>query len=211
MNSYLTLRQDTEAEGIFIDRKSKFIAQLKHVSSEEEAQDYISHIRTKHYNARHNVPAWILRDGRERQSDDGEPQRTSGMPTLEVLRAENLKDICIVVTRYFGGTLLGPGGLVRAYTTATQAAIEDAYKKGYIVEMTRVVCVTLPIEYKNYDRMLRLAQDCHAKVLKTTFTDHVEIQLLFKEGTQHKFINSSSELLNTKNVAKVSRPHFDIF
>ncbi|MFR3877576.1 MAG: YigZ family protein [Collinsella sp.] len=99
-------------------------------------------VRKRHYDARHNVPAWILVDGRERQSDDGEPSRTSGMPTLEVLRGAGLKNVCCVVTRYFGGTLLGPGGLVRAYTAATQAAVAAAQEAGQIVEMTSVVRLT---------------------------------------------------------------------
>lgn len=118
--SYLTLRAGEVASAEFVDRKSRFIAQLTHVESEDEASEFIAAVRARHYDARHNVPAWILADGRERQSDDGEPQRTSGMPTLECLRGAGLMNVCCVVTRYFGGTLLGPGGLVRAYTTATQ-------------------------------------------------------------------------------------------
>lgn len=108
---------------------------------------------------RHNVPAWILVDGRERQSDDGEPSRTSGMPTLEVLRGAGLKNVCCVVTRYFGGTLLGPGGLVRAYTAATQAAVAAAQEAGQIVEMTSVVPVDVYVAYPQYEQVLRLAQD----------------------------------------------------
>ena len=138
MESYFTLRADVEATGEFVDRKSRFIAQLVHIESEEEANDFIAAVRARHYDARHNVPAWICTDGRERQSDDGEPSRTSGIPTLEVLRGEGLKDICCVTTRYFGGTLLGPGGLVRAYTAAAQAAVAHAREAGMIVEMTSV-------------------------------------------------------------------------
>ena len=141
MESYFTLHADVEATGEFVDRKSRFIAQLVHIESEEEANDFIAAVRARHYDARHNVPAWICTDGRERQSDDGEPSRTSGMPTLEVLRGEGLKDICCVTTRYFGGTLLGPGGLVRAYTAAAQAAVAHAREAGMIVKMTSVTPV----------------------------------------------------------------------
>ena len=130
MDSFFTLQSNIEASGEFVDRKSRFIAQLVHIESEDEANAFIEMVRKRHYDARHNVSAWILVDGRERQSDDGEPSRTSGMPTLEVLRGAELKNVCCVVTRYFGGTLLGPGGLVRAYTAATQAAVAAAQEAG---------------------------------------------------------------------------------
>ena len=139
--SYLTLRRDVEAVGEFVDRKSRFIAQLIHVESVDEAAAHQAAVRSRHYDARHNVPAFALADGTERASDDGEPQRTSGMPTLEVLRGAGLKNVCCVTTRYFGGTLLGSGGLVRAYTAAAQAAVEQARAAGYIVEMTSGVSV----------------------------------------------------------------------
>ena len=113
--SYKTLASGFEATGIYEDRRSRFIAQLTHIVSEDEANDYIAGVRARYHDARHNVPAWILSDGRERCSDDGEPSRTAGMPILEVLHGAGLADVCCVVTRYFGGTLLGPGGLVRAY------------------------------------------------------------------------------------------------
>ena len=103
--SYKTIKLGFVAEGLFEDRKSRFIAQLCHVETESEAQEFLATVRAKHYNARHNVPAWILEDGTERASDDGEPSRTAGMPVLEVLRGAGLKNVCCVVTRYFGGTL----------------------------------------------------------------------------------------------------------
>lgn len=91
LDSYFTLQSNIEVSGEFVDRKSRFIAQLVHIESEDEANAFIEMVRKRHYDARHNVPAWILVDGRERQSDDGEPSRTSGMPTLEVLRGAGLK------------------------------------------------------------------------------------------------------------------------
>ena len=211
MNSYYTLREGVQAEGTFVDRKSKFIAQLVHVDTQEEAQAHIAAVRAKHYDARHNVPAWILSSGEERQSDDGEPQRTSGIPTLTVLRAENLADVCVVVTRYFGGTLLGPGGLVRAYTAATQAAVEDARQKGYIVEMTSVVHVSLTVSYPLYDKVLRLATDSGAKVLDTQYSDTVTLKLVFKEGEQQPFVDALREIMNGQDIAHVSQPQFAEF
>ena len=139
--SYQTMAVGPEATGEFEDRRSRFIAQLTHVESEAEAERFIQEVRARHHDARHNVPAWILADGRERCSDDGEPQRTSGMPTLEVLRGAGLENVCCVTTRYFGGTLLGPGGLVRAYTAAAQNAVAAAREAGQIVTMTMVTKV----------------------------------------------------------------------
>ena len=153
---YVTLAGGVEASGEFVDRRSRFIAQLRHVESEAEANAFIDEVRARHHDARHNVPAWILADGRERCSDDGEPQRTAGMPTLEVLRGTGLANVCCVVTRYFGGTLLGPGGLVRAYEAATREAVTAAEAAGQFVTMTLVTRVTCVIPYSAYGRVERL-------------------------------------------------------
>ena len=192
MDSYFTLQSNIEASGEFVDRKSRFIAQLVHIESEDEANAFIEMVRKRHYDARHNVPAWILVDGRERQSDDGEPSRTSGMPTLEVLRGAGLKNVCCVVTRYFGGTLLGPGGLVRAYTAATQAAVASAQESGQIVEMTSVVPVVVHVAYPQYEQVLRLAQDSGAKVSDTDYADTVTLHLVFKAAAERTLIRSNA-------------------
>ena len=192
MDSYFTLQSNIEVSGEFVDRKSRFIAQLVHIESEDEANAFIETVRKRHYDARHNVPAWILVDGRERQSDDGEPSRTSGMPTLEVLRGAGLKNVCCVVTRYFGGTLLGPGGLVRAYTAATQAAVAAAREAGQIVEMTSVVPVDVHVAYPQYEQVLRLAQDSGAKVSDTDYADAVTLHLVFKAGEQESILRQDA-------------------
>ena len=168
-------------------------------------------VRKRHYDARHNVPAWILVDGRERQSDDGEPSRTSGMPTLEVLRGAELKNVCCVVTRYFGGTLLGPGGLVRAYTAATQAAVAAAQEAGQIVEMTSVVPVDVHVAYPQYEQVLRLAQDSGAKVSDTEYADAVTLHLVFKAGEQGSFCAKMRELMAGREEIEVSAPEFAEF
>ena len=195
LDSYRTLRSDAEATGEFVDRKSRFIAQLVHVENEDEANAFIESVRKRHYDARHNVPAWILVDGRERQSDDGEPSRTSGMPTLEVLRTAGLKNVCCVVTRYFGGTLLGPGGLVRAYTAATQAAVAAAQANGQIAEMTSVVHVDTVVPYAMLEQVSRLAEECGAHVSGTDYTDVVTLHLVFRAGEQGTFATKMRELM----------------
>ena len=211
MDSYITMRAGECAVGEFEDRKSRFIAQLVHVESEEAAAAHQAAVRAKHYDARHNVPAWILTDGRERASDDGEPQRTSGMPTLEVLRGANLRDVCCVTTRYFGGTLLGPGGLVRAYTAAAKAAVEAARTAGQLVEMTLVTHVDVAIGYPLYERVIRLVADAGGKVASTDYTDAVCLHAAFRAGEEQPFLAALTELTNGSDCARVGKPVFAEF
>lgn len=208
---YLTLRAGEEAVGEFEDRRSRFIAQLVHVESEAEAEAFIAEVRGRHHDARHNVPAWILADGRERCSDDGEPSRTSGMPTLDVLRGAGLADVCCVVTRYFGGTLLGPGGLVRAYTAATQAAVAAAEKDGAIVEMTLVTPVTVQLPYALYDRVTRLCSDAGGHVTDSLFAEDVQLTCVFRSGDEQRFVTAVRELANGEDLARAGGPRFAEF
>ena len=114
-------------EGLYEDRKSKFIGEVFIAETPEQAVEQINAVRAKYRDARHHCYAYIIREGNYmRYSDDGEPQGTAGMPMLDVLRRENITNVCCVVTRYFGGVLLGTGGLVRAYTKSTQLALEQA-------------------------------------------------------------------------------------
>lgn len=209
--SYLTMRAGEEATAEFVDRKSRFIAQLTHVEAEDEAAAFIETVRARHYDARHNVPAWILADGRERASDDGEPQRTSGMPTLEVLRGTGLANVCCVVTRYFGGTLLGPGGLVRAYSTATQRAVDTAREQGFIVEMTLVCRVVATIPYSLHDRVRDLAERSGAHVVGTDYAADVHLTLMFRAGEEVAFVSAMRELANGEELCEIFAPEFAEF
>ena len=208
---YLTLAADAEAVGEFVDRRSRFIAQVRHVDSEAEANAFIAEVRSRHHDARHNVPAWILSDGRERCSDDGEPQRTAGMPTLEVLRGAGMADVCCVVTRYFGGTLLGPGGLVRAYEAATKEAIEAARSEGLIVEMTLVTPVVVQIPYSAYDRVTRMIADAGGKVKDSLFAEDVQLTCAFRAGTEEAFVSSLREYANGEELCRVGEAAFSEF
>ena len=208
---YSTLRAGYEAHGEFEDRRSRFIAQIKHVESEAEADAFIAEVRSRHHDARHNVPAWILADGRERCSDDGEPSRTSGMPTLEVLRGAGLANVCCVVTRYFGGTLLGPGGLVRAYTAATQAALAAAGPEGGIVQMTQVTRVVVQIPYALYERVARLVVDAGGKVADSLFQEDVQLTCVFRSGDEEPFTATLRELANGEDLCRIGEPTFAEF
>ena len=121
-DTYQTIRQEGRDE--FVVSRSRFICRAKPVSTEEDAASFLEKIRKEHWDASHNVWAYVLDASKERYSDDGEPQGTAGIPVLEVIRKEGLRDVIVVVTRYFGGTKLGAGGLVRAYTQGAKIALE---------------------------------------------------------------------------------------
>lgn len=126
IKEYATIIEDSTGE--IVEKKSRFIGYVRHVETEEEALSFVNEIKKKHYDARHNCYAYVIGEQQPllRFSDDGEPGGTAGKPILEVITGKELCNICIVVTRYFGGTLLGTGGLVRAYTDAAKAAVEAA-------------------------------------------------------------------------------------
>lgn len=143
MQSYKTVKQ--YGEGEIEEKKSRFLGKIKPVSTEEEAIVFIESIKKQYWDARHNCYAFIIGENSEsiRCSDDGEPSGTAGKPMLEVLQNNGLKNVVAVVTRYFGGTLLGTGGLVRAYTQATQAALEAAQ----VATMTLMSVLEIKTDY----------------------------------------------------------------
>lgn len=211
MESYQTLKAGTSAIGEFTDRKSRFIAEMRSCTSETEAQEILSEVKSHYFDARHHVPAWIFADGRKRCSDDGEPSRTAGMPTLEVLEGTGLKDVCCVTTRYFGGTLLGPGGLVRAYTAAAQAAVEAARTAGSIIEMTLVTPVVAEIPYSAYERVRRMAEDAGGKVTDSIFSADVQLTLAFRSGEEEPFLAALKELAAGEELAHALKTRFAEF
>lgn len=209
MPAYQTIESRATAE--IEEKKSRFIAQLCHVKTEEEALAFLDEIRSQHRMARHNVYAYILRgegaSERIRYSDDGEPQKTAGLPTLQALQHAGLTDIAVVVTRYFGGTLLGTGGLVRAYTQSTQASIAAAT----LVSVSICVDITLKIAYPLYDQAVRIAADCNAKTLDSQFADAVTLQLRMLDGTQEPFLKKITELCHGQEDVTVSDPIEAVF
>ena len=205
MDAYTTIAGRVTAE--LEEKSSRFIATLDHVEGEQAALALLAEVRKANPLARHNVYAWVLRSGGERRSDDGEPQGTSGPPVLDVLRGAHLQDVCCVVTRYFGGTLLGTGGLVRAYSGAARLAVEAAE----LVRVSRCVDVRLRVEYPLYERVARLAADCGAKTLDTRFTDAVELDLRMLDGTQQPLLDSLRELTRGTAAPAVSDPIDAVF
>lgn len=147
MTEYYIPTGPGEAE--FVEKRSSFLGHVRRVETEDEAKAFIAEMKKKHYDARHNCWCYIIRDGAERYSDDGEPQGTAGIPMLEVFRREGLCNVVCVVTRYFGGVLLGAGGLLRAYTKSAKDALDAA---GVSV-VRRWVETELPCSYSIAERL----------------------------------------------------------
>lgn len=202
MNPYRTLRQFASDE--FIINKSRFIGYAAPCETEAEALAFLQSIRTKHKDATHNCYAYIIGQnaGIMRYSDDGEPGGTAGLPMMEVLKHQGVVNCCCVVTRYFGGVLLGTGGLVRAYTGATQAGIEAATK----VVVSSCVDISVRIEYPLYDQMSRIASDCGAKVLDTQYAEAVTLKLRMLDGTQQPLLDKITELCRGQEQIEISGP-----
>ena len=171
MESYRTVKQETSAE--FIEKRSKFIGYIKPVQTEEEAIAFIQSIKSKHWDATHNVYAYSLREGQTRRySDDGEPQGTAGMPVLDVLLKAGLADCAVMVIRYFGGTLLGTGGLVRAYSHSASLAVGAAKP----VEMRPCVRLILRCDYARVGMAEPLILSCGGILDGTAYAEDVTLR-----------------------------------
>ena len=209
--SFDTIAVGVVARGEVEERRSRFIAHITHVEGEREARAFVDSVRSSHRDARHNVPAWALSDGRERRSDDGEPQGTAGQPILDVLHGADLADVCCVVTRYFGGTLLGSGGLARTYAAAVQRALEQARTEGSIVRMALVTRVTATVPYGAYGRVERLVATCGGRVRDTIFAEDVQMNCVFLSGTEEAFVSALAELSAGRDLCLVGEPAFGEF
>lgn len=188
MDEYLVPSEYGEEE--FIEKKSRFIGRIWPVETEEEALARIQEMKRKHYDATHNCWAYIIRDGAVRFSDDGEPGGTAGMPMLQVLQREGLYNAVCVVTRYFGGILLGAGGLVRAYTKGAKIAVDAAGKS-----MKRVWTVLyVPCPYSFYERVRLEAEAFGGIVRKADFGAEVELELLFPEAKTREFLDRLTDM-----------------
>ena len=179
----------------FIEKKSEFIGYISPVKTNQEAVDFINQVKSQNRKAKHNVYAYILRDNNiTRYSDDGEPQGTAGMPVLDVLQKENLTDVCVVVTRYFGGILLGGGGLVRAYSHACKLAVNASVK----MEMHECFEVTLKFDYSLYGKIEYSLPEFEIKMLSDEFADNVTLKILVKADKLDKLEEKLTDITNGK-------------
>lgn len=182
MTTYLVPAGYGEAE--YIEKRSRFISRVWPVEDESEAVAHIESMRKQHYDATHNVYAYIIREnGIMRYSDDGEPSGTSGQPTLNVFRSEGIQNVCCVVTRYFGGTLLGAGGLVRAYSAAAKQALDAAG----VSQMAQWRNASIICGYSQFERVKRLLEDYEAVIEDTSFAADVAFQALLRDDRADGF------------------------
>ena len=203
MQEYKTVEK--EASDFFIEKKSKFIGYAKPVKTQEEAVEFISEIKSKHWDATHNVYAYVLRENNiQRYSDDGEPSGTAGVPVLDVMLKESLVDVCVVATRYFGGTLLGAGGLVRAYSHTSKIALEAAG----IITMAQCSVMSAEVDYSFYDRLNILLSDFSAVILDTSFSDKVCVEFSVKENIVDLLNAKLIDVSNGKYALKFLRSEF---
>ena len=188
MDEYLVPCGFGEAE--FIEKKSRFIGRVWLVETEEEALQKIQEMKKQHYDATHNCWAYVIRDGAVRFSDDGEPGGTAGNPMMQVLQRENIYNVCCVVTRYFGGILLGAGGLVRAYTKGAKIAIDAAGKS-----MKRVWSVLyIPCPYTYYERMKLEVAAFGGIIRDTQFGSEVELEILVAQADAQPFLDRITDM-----------------
>ena len=180
MDSYKTPSENCIRE-ITVER-SRFIATIAHVESEAEAAEFVASKKAEYHDARHNCWAYVLKDGLSRFSDDGEPHGTAGKPMLDVLCGSELVDVCVVVTRYFGGVLLGTGGLVRAYSSAVKTALADTKS----VTMQCCMEYTVRCEYSDFDYMQKNVLR-FGSVADSTFDTAVTLTVAIKQDCCGEF------------------------
>lgn len=189
---YITAAKGGTAE--ITEKRSKFIAHVKPVSSEEDAVAFLNEIKQEHWNATHNVYAYIIRKNNiMRYSDDGEPGGTAGLPVLDILKREGLTDIIVVVTRYFGGVLLGTGGLVHAYSKSAKAGIEAVG----ITEMVLCRMITADVEYPLWGKLQNeLSKWNQVFADEAEYSDKVHIPLFIPDEDAEAFCRDITDKMN---------------
>lgn len=162
--------------GEVVEKKSRFIATVAAVSSKKEAEAFIASCKKKYWDARHNCSAYIIADTVDilHSSDDGEPSGTAGKPMLEVLISEGIKNICVVVTRYFGGTLLGTGGLVRAY----QGAVKEGIANSVLIEKHKGIKAEITADYNDIGKLQYLFASNQVEILESIYEQQVKMKIL---------------------------------
>ncbi|MDE6797519.1 MAG: YigZ family protein [Ruminococcus sp.] len=204
--NYFTISRTTEAS--FIEKRSEFICRIAPVKTSEEAIEFINSVRADHRKAKHNVYAYVLRnDNISRYSDDGEPQGTAGVPVLDVLRKRGLTDICAVVTRYFGGILLGGGGLVRAYSHAVSIACDSAE----IMNMCQCHRLRITTDYNMYGKISYILPSFDTIVTDSVFESDVVIEILVLNEKLSSLVKKITEITNGSAVIEDTGEFFRDF
>ena len=203
METYRSLLEYGEAT--YEDRKSVFYGFASPVSTEEEALAFIKSIKCKYPDARHHVYAYVLRENHiARYSDDREPQGTAGMPTLDVIRKQSLENCAVVVVRYFGGILLGTGGLVKAYGTAAKEAVIASK----IIEYATYTFRHFDVTYNDYQKLLPLLSLPEVEVVSTDFTDRVRFTVSLEENLDEDFALKVQNTVSGRALTKILEKKF---
>ena len=202
--NYTTVSREAHVE--FEEKRSLFIGHAIHVDTEEEAQAFIKKMKKEYSDATHNVSAYILKGGIiARYSDDGEPQGTAGMPTLEAIRKSGVTDVCVVVTRYFGGILLGAGGLVRAYSHSAAIAVEGAG----IITYEPYSEVELRCGYSEYQKYSNILVNEGAIIDGTDFEADVLLRFAVKRSRADALLKKITETGNGRDIPRVTGERYD--
>lgn len=188
---YTTVAGEAHAEQTI--EKSRFVAHIKPVQSKEEADEYIAKIRSEYKDATHNVPAFVIGDKMQLVwgSDDGEPSGTSGAPMAVMLQKMGITNVVVVVTRYFGGIKLGPGGLVRAYTSSAKLALE----KAGILEVKEYISKEIVLPYSSYDKVKYLSENQPFEIVSSSFEDSVKLVISYEKDDENLVSSLLSDLI----------------
>lgn len=186
LKPYYTIQENSEVKTVI--NKSVFIGRAYPVQTEEDALSILAKIRKQHYDATHNCYAYVIKDGAARFSDDGEPSGTAGMPIMDVLKAKELVNTIVIVTRYFGGILLGAGGLVRAYSRSAADAVAEAHP----MLVTPGTQLRMVLDYSRYNALIDFIRS-NAVVDKTEYAESITLMLLVRYEATEKFIADITE------------------
>ncbi len=199
MSQYITVAKYAQAQ--ITEKKSKFICSICHADSEEMAEEFVKTVKKKYYDARHNVYAYIIGDGAgkiKKYSDDGEPSRTGGYPVLEMLEREGISDVVCVVTRYFGGVLLGTGGLIRAYTLSAQTGLEEAGR--HVMENCEIFDITVP--YNLLSTLEYIIKTCDGEIEDKQYLNDVTVTAYTKKNNAPYLIEQLEQQLSPNVTVK---------
>lgn len=207
MDEFITILKDETAE--IVEKKSKFIANICHVESVQQAEEKVKSIKKKYYDAKHNCVAYrVMEDGQlvEKSSDDGEPSGTAGGPMLNILQKSNLCNIVVVVTRYFGGILLGTGGLVRAYSDATQKAIENCIK----VYKVDGIEMAIRLDYANLEIFKYYCKNNDINITKIDYYEDIILRIEMEKNRKNIFLEDiETKTLNLKEFQVIGEKYIN--
>lgn len=193
MDTYLTVLTETTTE--YVEKRSRFIATLRHCETEAEASAFLEEMRSKYWDATHNCYAYSVSEGKLcRFSDDGEPHGTAGKPMLDVIEGSAIKNIAVVVTRYFGGVLLGTGGLVRAYSKSVQDVLANAE----VYKMVPSAVLEIVCDYPNHQKLVNLLIGCGCEINDTVFAENVTVEFSLPESEVDAFGKKLTETFSAR-------------